>query len=133
MNCCAACLTALTFSHLSSFGLAARITLDALKKAIQNATTVKYPLISLTMRDRRIYLDHLQSMIEFCPTKSLVFHNCIFWESEDAMKPMKGAQISQLSDLFPSIKIIKEEKHTPKSDSALAFASDFDSGSDFES
>ncbi|KDN36566.1 hypothetical protein RSAG8_10740, partial [Rhizoctonia solani AG-8 WAC10335] len=84
-------LTELTFSRLSGRGPVDGITLDALKQAIKDAATVKHPLISWTMRDCRIYLDQLRLMVKLCPTKSLVFYNCIFWENEEAMEPMSGA------------------------------------------
>ncbi|CAE6516435.1 unnamed protein product [Rhizoctonia solani] len=121
-------LTDLIFSRLSALGPAAEgITLDALNRAIKDAATVKYPLSSLTVRDCPTYLDRLRLMVELCPTKSLTFCDCVFWENEEARKPMDDAQVAQLLSLFPAIKIVKKEKSPRKSDLAPVYASNSDS------
>ncbi|KEP51827.1 putative F-box-like domain protein [Rhizoctonia solani 123E] len=119
-------LTELSFSYC---GPISGFTPDALKRAIKDTKTTKYPLIALTMRDCRIYLDRLRLMVELCPTKSLVFYNCNFWENERGKRPMSDTKLSQLLNRFPTIKFIKEENHAFKSDSAPTW----DSGSDSDS
>ncbi|KAL5632010.1 hypothetical protein ACGC1H_000137 [Rhizoctonia solani] len=125
------CMPHLTELVFSGFDLPPGFTSDKLKQAIKDSKTAEYPLISLTMRGCRIYLDRLRLMVELCPTKSLVFYNCNFRENEQGQRPMSDTKLSQLLNRFPAIKLIKEENHSFKTDSAPAWDSGSDSG--FES